>query len=262
MLACARLGAVHSVVFGGFAAARAGLAHRRLPAEAGRSRRRAASSPGAWSSTSRCSTGRWSWPTTRRERCIIAAAPAARGRARARPRRLVGRGDGRRGAGRLRPGRRRPTRSTSSTRRARPACRRASCATTAATPWRSSWSMDAVYDVAARRGLLGGVGHRLGGRPLLHRLRAAAARLHDGPVRGQAGRHAGRGRVLAGVRRPRRATCCSPRRPRSARSSAWTRGARARAPATTCRACARCSSPASAATPTRCTGPSGCWARR
>ena len=39
---------------------------------------------------------------------------------------------------RLRARARRPTRSTSSTRRAPPACRRASCATTAATPWRCS----------------------------------------------------------------------------------------------------------------------------
>ena len=36
MLACARLGAVHSVVFGGFAAARARGAHRRRPADGGR----------------------------------------------------------------------------------------------------------------------------------------------------------------------------------------------------------------------------------
>ena len=38
MLACARLGAVHSVVFGGFAAARARGPHRRRPAQGGRHR--------------------------------------------------------------------------------------------------------------------------------------------------------------------------------------------------------------------------------
>ena len=43
MLACARLGAIHSVVFGGFAAARARGAHRRRTAEGRCSRRRAAS---------------------------------------------------------------------------------------------------------------------------------------------------------------------------------------------------------------------------
>ena len=54
------------------------------------------------------------------------------------------------------------------------------------------------------RGVLGGVGHRLDRRALVHRLRAAAARLHDRPLRGQAGRHARRGRVLARLRRARR----------------------------------------------------------
>ena len=53
---------------------------------------------------------------------------------------------------------------------------------------------------------LGRVRRRLGGRALLHRLRASAARLHDHHVRGQAGRHARPGRVLAGDRRPRRRT--------------------------------------------------------
>ena len=51
-----------------------------------------------------------------------------------------------------------------------------------------------------RRRLLGGVRCRLGCRPQLHRLRAAAARLHQHHVRGQAGGHAGCRRVLAGDR--------------------------------------------------------------
>ena len=55
----------------------------------------------------------------------------------------------------------------------------------------------------ARRVLVGGLRHRLGGRPQLHRLCAAAARLHHDPLRGQAGRHAGRRRVLARDRRAR-----------------------------------------------------------
>ena len=42
---------------------------------------------------------------------------------------------------------------------------------------------------APGRGVLGRLGHRLGRRPLLHRLRAAAGRLHHDPLRGQAGRH-------------------------------------------------------------------------
>ena len=49
----------------------------------------------------------------------------------------------------------------------------------------------------SRRGLLGGVGSRLGGRPLVHRVRAAPARLHDRALRGQAGGHARRRRLLA-----------------------------------------------------------------
>ena len=55
-----------------------------------------------------------------------------------------------------------------------------------------------------RRDLLGRLRRRLGGRPLLHLLRAAAARLHDDPVRGQAGRHARRRHLLARHRRARR----------------------------------------------------------
>ena len=54
------------------------------------------------------------------------------------------------------------------------------------------------------RRLLGRLGHGLGGRPLLHRLRSPAGRRDHGRVRGQAGGHAGRRRVLArrrGIRR-------------------------------------------------------------
>ena len=49
----------------------------------------------------------------------------------------------------------------------------------------------------AGRDLLGGFRHRLGGRPFLHRLCAAAARLRDCALRRQADRHARRRRVLA-----------------------------------------------------------------
>ena len=56
----------------------------------------------------------------------------------------------------------------------------------------------------AGRGVLGGVRCRLGGRPFLHRLRAAAAWLHHDPVRGQAGRHARCRHLLARHRRARR----------------------------------------------------------
>ena len=117
------------------------------------------------------------------------------------------------------------------------------------------WSMANVYDVAPGRRVLGGVRRRLGRRPLLHRLRAAADRLHDRALRGQARRHARRRRVLARGRAARRARRCSPRRPRSARSSKEDPDGALPAPATTSRACARCSSPASGSTPTPTTGP-------
>ncbi len=54
------------------------------------------------------------------------------------------------------------------------------------------------------RCVLGRLRCRLGGRPLLHRLRAALGRLHGDPLRGQAGRHARCRRLLA---RRRRAQC-------------------------------------------------------
>ena len=50
----------------------------------------------------------------------------------------------------------------------------------------------------ARRDLLDRLRHRLGRRPFLHRLRAAAARLLQRPLRGQTDRDAGRRRLLAG----------------------------------------------------------------
>ena len=52
----------------------------------------------------------------------------------------------------------------------------------------------------ARRDLLDGLRHRLGRRPFLHRLRAAAAGLRQRPLRRQTDRDAGRRRLLAGDR--------------------------------------------------------------
>ena len=51
-----------------------------------------------------------------------------------------------------------------------------------------NWSMKNVYGVRPGRGVLGRLRRRLGRRPQLHLLRAAAARQHDHRVRGQAGR--------------------------------------------------------------------------
>ena len=71
------------------------------------------------------------------ERCIILQRPHAALRADRRPRHRLGGGDGRRRRRMLACRSRRPIRSTSSTPPARPASPRASCATMAATPWRS-----------------------------------------------------------------------------------------------------------------------------
>ena len=143
MLACARIGAIHSVVFGGFAAPelatriddakpkldplgllrRRARPHRRLQAAARPGdRARAGTSPRPASSCSgRMLAASWS-PGRDRD--------WARGGGGGARRRLACRS-------------RRPIRSTSSTPRARPASPRASCATMAATPWRSTgrWRM-------------------------------------------------------------------------------------------------------------------------
>ena len=113
-----------------------------------------------------------------------------------------------------------PIRSTSSTPPARPASPRAWCATMAAMPWRSHWSMKNIYGMAPGEVYLGRLRRRLGGRPFLHRLCAAALRLHDRALRGQAGRHARCRRLLARDRRSTRCARSSPRRPPSAPSSA------------------------------------------
>ena len=180
---------------------------RRRRAEGGRLRVAAASSRAGSSSTSRCSTaGARSSPP----RPDVVRGPAARAGAAAElgerdvdwaDVRVVAGGRRRR---RLRRGRPRPTRSTSSTPRARPGSRRASSATTAATRSRCAGRWSNIYDVRPGRGVVDGLRRRLGRRPLLHRLRAAAGRRDHGPLRGQAGRHARRGRVLAGHRRARR----------------------------------------------------------
>ena len=61
------------------------------------------------------------------------------------------------------------------------------------------WTHEGHLRRGRRRRLLGGLGRGLGGGPLLHRLRARCFKgCTTHPVRGQAGRHAGCRRVLAG----------------------------------------------------------------
>ena len=115
--------------------------------------------------------------------------------------------------------------------------------------WRASGGAEMV-DVQslrrqARRGLVVRLRHRLGGRPQLHRLRAAVSRRDLDHVRGQAGRHARRRRLLAGDLANTKRSRCSPRRPRSAPSARKTRTENLSA-STISQNSARCFWPASA----------------
>ena len=164
MLACARIGRDPLRGLRRLRAQRAGQAHRRRQAQADplglvRHRGQPASSP-----TSRCSIGAIELAQHKVRALRDPPAAAGDGAARARARSRLGRGAGRRPARRVRRRSPRPTRSTSSTPRAPPAFPRASCATTAATPWRSSGRMERVYGMGRGEDVLGRLRHRLGGR--------------------------------------------------------------------------------------------------
>ena len=135
MLACARIGAVHSVVFGGFAA-------HELATRIDDARPRVILSASCGIEVNRIIPYKPLLDAAIAEARIEAgslrraAAADVPGRSRAGPRpRLAGAGGGS-APGRLRAGRWRPIRSTSSIPRARPASRKASCATMAGTPSR------------------------------------------------------------------------------------------------------------------------------
>ena len=197
MLACARIGAIHSVVFGGFAANELASRIEDAQAEGRRVRRRAGSSRARIVAYKPLLDAAIEHGRVEARALHHPPAAAARGRARPGARPRLGRG------GRAAPSRRtaspsrRPIRSTSSTRRARPASRRASCATTAATRSRSQWTMKHIYDVEPGEvyWAASDIGWVVGHSYIVYG--AAAARLHDRPLRGQAGRHARRRRVLA-----------------------------------------------------------------
>ena len=225
MLACARLGAVHSVVFGGFAAAELAAriadakpkrdrhrllrararAHREVQAAARRRDRAVAAQ-----AVSLLILQRPQSPcdlTPGRDEDLLEAEAAA-------------------DAAPLRAAWRPPTRSTSSTPPARRARRRASCATMAATrsrcttpcPWSTASAPGDVFWAASDVGWV--VGHSyIVYAPLLAGCTTVL-------LRGQAGRHARCRRLLARLRAARRARCCSPRRPRSAPSRRKTPRAR------------------------------------
>ena len=113
-----------------------------------------------------------------------------------------------------------PIRSTSSTRRARPGSPKGVVRDNGGHLVALNWTMKNVYGIEPGRSVLGGLRHRLGGRPLLHRLCAADPRLHDGAV-SRASRSARRTPARSGASsRSTRWRACSRRRPRFARSSA------------------------------------------
>ena len=89
MLACARIGAIHSVVFGGFASGQPGEPHRRCRAEGGRQRRRRQPRAARSSPTSRCSTRRSGWRAHKPGKVLLVDRGLAPMDARRRPRRTT-----------------------------------------------------------------------------------------------------------------------------------------------------------------------------
>ncbi len=200
MLACARIGAVHSVVFGGFAPAE--LAARiddaepvvLVTASCGIEGSRVVEYKPLVDAALRPVT-----PPAGVHRCAATARVSRGGREHGGARPGLGDGDAAcgRAAGRVRPG-------ASHRPAVRPLHQRDHRQAQGDRPrQRRSRGRAALVDGqrvrrAAGRGVVDGQRRGLGRRPLLHRLRAAADRLHDGDVRGQAGRHPRRRRVLAG----------------------------------------------------------------
>ena len=260
MLACARIGAIHSVVFGGFAAKELATRIDDCQAEAdpvGQLRARARPRRALQAAARRGDRSR-----ERQARGLPhPAAPASRGADDGRAATTTGQ----RCARRRCCGRSRPT----------TACR---CRDRSALhplhvghdrhPERRGARQRRPHGRAqmvdeeplrrrAGRGLLGGLRRRLGGRPLLHRLRAAV-RTAAPRSSTRASRWARPTPARSGASSPSTAASpCSPRRPRSAPSRRRTRRASS-SRSTTCRNSAPCSSPASAPIRTRSNGPRSC----
>ena len=228
MLACARIGAIHSVVFGGFAAKElatriddakpklilsASLRHR------GRARRPLQAAARRGDRSCRAQGRRLHHP----------AAPAMRGRADRGPRPRLGE-----------PARRRDRREEGRALRAGARDRSAlhplhlghdrHSEGRGARQWRPhgrARNGRCTISTASKPGEVWwcGLRHRLGGRPLLHRLCAAVSRLRPRSST-RASRSARRTPARSGASSPStRRWRCSPRRPRSARSRRRTRTA-------------------------------------
>ncbi len=198
MLACARIGAVHSVVFGGFAANE--LATRINDAKPVLIVSASCGIEGAKVIPYKPLLDRAIEEAAHKpSHTIILQRPQATGRAHPRPRPRLG-GIAVRAPGRLRAGRgHRPALHPLHLGHDRPAQGRG------ARPWRPRHgsALDHAPHLRrpARRGVLGGLRRRLGRRPQLHLLRAPAQRQHDHRLRGQARRHARPGCLLARDRR-------------------------------------------------------------
>ena len=206
MLACARIGAIHSVVFGGFAA-------KELATRIDDAKPKVVMTASCGIEGARVVPYKplldeaMSLATAKPEACLVFSASAGGCLARRRARPRLGR-SGRRGARRWARQRVPAASRDRSSLRALHVGHDRQAEGRRARQRRPHGRAQMVDEEhlwrRTRRGVLGRIRRRLGRRPFLHRLRTAFARMHDDPLRGKAGRHARCGRVLAGHRRTRR----------------------------------------------------------
>ena len=247
MLACARIGATHSVIFGGFSRRRRRRPQQRRQGQARHHRRRrlAARQGRAAQGERRCGAGQ---VADRREVHRLQSLQPARSTMKAGPRPLVARADGRRLAPTAPPSRSTASiRSTSSTPRGSTGKPKGVLHTTGRLPARHVADAQVGLRPQGGRHLLVHRRRRLGDGAQLHRLRPARQRRDRRDVR--RGARTSRARTASG--RSSRSTgsrSSTPRRPRSAPSSSGATSARR---STTCRACACWAPSASRSTPKR-----------
>jgi acetyl-CoA synthetase len=187
MLACARIGAPHSVVFGGFSA-------EALNTRIATPRPRSSSPPTAATAaappapSSPPSTPPSTTPTRPCEKVLVVKRTGQDTSVERRPRPVVARRDGAASDDHEAQGHGQPsTRCSSSTPPARPGSPRASSTPPAATSPRRLHQRGRARRAPRDRRLLVHRRHRLGHRPLLHRLRPAGQWRDPGAVRGHPG---------------------------------------------------------------------------